>query len=47
MSVDGSTTGVEVEPMSGARSPQLMVEARTGFPKCRFHSTLPVVALIP
>ena len=47
MPVAGSTTGVDVEPRSGVRSEQLMVEAKKGVPNERVHSMAPVVALMP
>ena len=47
MPVAGFTTGVDVDPMSGVRSEQPMVEAANGVPNERAHLMAPVVALIP
>lgn len=45
--LDGSITGVEVEPMYGFRSEQPIVAALKGMPNDRVHSIAPVLALIP
>ena len=47
MPVAGFTTGVDVDPMSGVRSEQPMVDAANGVPNERVHLMAPVVALMP